>query len=158
LWDSGLFILSLGALLLSILFAIHCAESGRAFWMGFALCGSGYLALSLIPSIESRLMTTKGLAYLDSNVPGRPLSIFTSHIPANQVQAVAFSPQGNQLATSRLGTLRLGDVVTGRLVGGWAGTTENFVRIGHSLLALLVARLGGLLSRRLWRASRVPAP
>ena len=78
LWDSGLFTLTLVALLLSILFAIHRAEPRRAFWMDFALCGSGYLALSLIPSIESRLMTTKGLAYMDSKVPERPLSIFTS--------------------------------------------------------------------------------
>jgi WD40 repeat protein len=158
LWDSGLFTLTLGALLLSILFAIHRAESRRAFWMGFALCGSGYLALSLIPSIESRLMTTKGLAYLDSKVPGRPLSIFTSHVPANQVRAVAFSPQGNRLATSSLGTVRVWDATTGRLLSGWGGTTEDFVRIGHSLLALLAGWLGGLLSRRLWRASRHPAP
>ena len=43
-------------------------------------------------------------------------------------------------------------------LGGWVGTTENFVRIGHSLIALLVGWLGGLLSRRLWRASRPPEP
>jgi WD40 repeat protein len=98
-------------------------------------------------------------------VPGRAQTFFTirltgtgSGTPGNQVQAVAFSPQGNQLATSGLGTVRLWDVTTGRLVGGWGGTTENFIRIGHSLLALLVGWLGGLLSRRMWRASRPPEP
>ena len=50
---------------------------------------------------------------------------------------------GNQLATSSLGIVRLWDVGTGRLLGGWSGTTENFVRIGHSLFALQTAGLVG---------------
>ena len=32
--------------------------------------------------------------------------------------------------------------------GGGTGTTENFVRIGHSLFALIVGWLGGALSRK----------
>jgi hypothetical protein len=158
LWDSGLFTLTLGMLLVSILLAVRRSEARRAFWLGFGLFGSGYLALSLIPSIESRLITTKGLAYLDSKVPGRPPSIFTSHVPANQVRAVAFSPQGNQLATTSHGQVRIWDATTGRLLAGWGGTTENFVKIGHSLFALLAGWFGGLLSRRLWRTSRPPEP
>ena len=73
LWDSGVFTLTLAALLISILLAVHRTESRRAFWIGFALFGWIYLGLSLVPSIESRLMTTKALAYLDSKVPGRSL-------------------------------------------------------------------------------------
>jgi hypothetical protein len=156
-WESGLFTLALTVLLVSILLAIHRAESRRAFWIGFALFGTTYLALSLVPSIESRLATTKVLAYLDSKVPGRTQSFFKIQVTGgNQVHAVAFSPQGNQLATSSLGTVKLWDATTGRLLGGWAGTTENFVRIGHSLLALLAGWFGGLLSRRLRRASSSP--
>jgi hypothetical protein len=121
--------------------------------MGFALFGWTYLALSLVPSIEARLATTKALAYLDSKVPGRPQNFFKLHVtggtPGNQVQAVAFSLDGNRLATSSRRTVRLWDVTTGRLLGGWAGTTEHFVRIGHSLIALIVAFLGGQLSRHL---------
>jgi hypothetical protein len=154
LWDSGLFALTLGILLVSILLAVHRSEARRAFWVGFALFGTSYLAISIVPSIESRLMTTKALAYLDSTVPGRPQGIFASYVPANQFRAVAFSPQGNQIATSSLGTVKLWDATTGRLLGGWAGTTENFVRIGHSLLSLVAGWLGGLLSLRLSRASR----
>jgi len=45
---------------------------------------------------------------------------------------------------------------TGKLLGGWIGTTENFVRIGHTLFALLAGWFGGQLSRRIWRASRPP--
>jgi hypothetical protein len=157
-WESGLFTLTLAVLLTSVLLAIHRTESRRAFWTGFALFGWTYLAFSLVPSIESRLATTRALAYLDSKVPGRPQKFFKLHVtggtPGNRVHAVAFSPDGNRLATSSLGTVRLWDATTGRLLGGWAGTTENFVRIGHSLIALLAGWFGGLLSRRLWRASR----
>jgi hypothetical protein len=165
LWESGLFTLTLAALLISALLAIHRRDARRAFWIGFALFGWTYLGLSLVPSIESRLATTKALAYLDSKVPGRTQTFFTIRLtgtgpgtPVNQVQALAFSPDGNQVATSSLGTVKLWDATTGRLLGGWAGTTENFVRIGHSLIVLLAGWLGGLLSRRLWRVSRPPEP
>jgi len=161
LWDSSVFTLTLGVLLISVLLAVHRSEGKRAFWIGFALFGWSYLALSLVPSLEPNLITTKALSYLDSKVPGRSLGVFTirltgtgSGAPGNQVQNDAFSIDGNQLATSSQGQVRIWDVATGRLLRGWGGTTENFVRIGHSLFALLAGWLGGLLSRRLWQASR----
>jgi hypothetical protein len=40
--------------------------------------------------------------------------------------------------------------------GVWAGTAETFIGIGHSLVALLAAWLGGVLSRRLGRVSVAP--
>ena len=79
-----------------------------------------------------------------------------SGTPNNQVQNLTFTADGTQLATSSQGHVRLWDVATGRLLGGWTGTTENFIRIGHSLFALLAGWFGGLLSRRLSRASRSP--
>ena len=72
-WDSGIFSITLGMLLISILLAFHRTEKRQAFWLGFALFGWIYLGLSLAPSIQSRLITTKGLAYLDSKVV-RPIS------------------------------------------------------------------------------------
>ncbi len=71
LWESGVFTLTISVLLISILLGIHRAGKRRAFWLGFALFGWIYLALALIPSTESRLMTTKAFVFLDSNVPGR---------------------------------------------------------------------------------------
>ncbi len=65
----------------------------------------------------------------------------------NKVQSIAFSALGNQRV-----------VLTGRLFGGWSGSSENFVRIGHALIALLAGCFGGLLSRRLWRPSRQQEP
>ena len=73
LWDCGIFSLTLGVLLISVLLAVHRREARRAFWIGFTLFGWAYLALSLVPSIESRLLTTKALTHLDSKSPGSPV-------------------------------------------------------------------------------------
>jgi len=159
-WESGLFTVTLDTLLTSILLAVHRTESKRAFWLGFAIFGWAYMGLSVMPSIESRLITTKVLAYLDSKVPGRPLEMVALQItetssgsPSDPVQSAVFAIGRNQLVTTSQG-LWIQDVTTGKLRSGWSGTTENFVRIGHSLFALLVGWLGGHLSRRLYRASR----
>jgi hypothetical protein len=162
-WDSGLFTLTLGLLLASVLLSMHRSEAKRAFWIGFALFGWGYLGLSLVPSIKSRLLTTKGLAYLDSILPGRTLRVSSlvltgtaSGGSGSQIQSVAFTIDGTKLATSNQCVVRVWDAATGRLLSGWGGTTENFIRIGHSLLALVAAWLGGHVSRRLSRGSRPP--
>jgi hypothetical protein len=163
LWDSGLFSLTLIALLASIPLAVHRGEASRAFWFGFALFGWGYLAVSLVPSIEFRLLTTKGLAYLDSKMPGRPavieikLALANPGATSNPMQNVAaVTGDSIQVATSGSEKVTILDATTGRLLGGFGGTSENFMRIGHSLLALLAAWFGGLLSRLLWRTSQRP--
>ena len=162
-WDSGLFTLTLGVLLVSVLLSIHRSEAKEAFWIGFAPFGWVYLGLSLVPSIESRQLTTKGLAYLDSILPGRTLRVSNlvltgtaSGGSGSQIQSVAFTIDGTKLATSNQCVVRVWDAATGRLLSGWGGTTENFIRIGHSLLALVAAWLGGHVSRRLSRGSRPP--
>src|ERR1017187_6400229 len=45
IWDSSIFIITLGLLLISILLAIYRTDKRRAFWLGFAVFGSAYLAL-----------------------------------------------------------------------------------------------------------------
>jgi hypothetical protein len=46
--------------------------------------------------------------------------------------------------------LRIQDAATGKLIAGPGATSENLMRIGHTLLALLIALLGGRLSRTLY--------
>jgi hypothetical protein len=167
LWESAAFTLTLGVLLASILLALHRTAKKRAFWIGFALWGGSYLGLSLFPSIDSRLLTTKALLYIDSQLPGRPVAITgQGWAPALNTngQVIAFSPQGNTIAGGSQGVVRIWNTGTGLSLGTVSGTTENFVKIGHSLLALLLACAGGQLSR--WLHGRngagstgsVPAP
>jgi hypothetical protein len=181
IWDSGVFSITLGMLSISILLAIHRTESRRAFWLGFALFGSGYLGFSLVPPIESRLITTKALAFLDSKVPRSiPAGLVYADFDndgkmdfyvVNQAQPNVLYPNksslvfedvtatvglnpGNQ-ATSN-GTLLLNNSA-GLGLRGSGGTSENFMRIGQSLLALTLAFVGSQLSRRLYGKKRIPA-
>jgi hypothetical protein len=157
LWDGGVFSLTLLTVLSAVLLAIHCTDRKRAFWLGFSLFGWAYLGASLVPPVESRLLTTKGLAYVDSKLSDRVIAVtFSVTTPGGSttvgkaVQALAFSPVGKTLAVNSAGAVRLWNVTTGRLLAGPNGTTENFIRIGHSLIALVMGWLGGCLSRRLY--------
>jgi hypothetical protein len=160
LWESGVFTLTLAALLISILLAVHHLGSRRAFWLGFALFGWIYLGLSLVSSIESRLFTTKALGYLDSKVLRPTLDglayfdydndgLMDLNVVDNKgngtledVTAAARSnPAGNQASFS--------NILAGTSLKGSIGTTQNFVRIGHSLLAVVAAIVGGGLSKYL---------
>jgi hypothetical protein len=176
IWVSGVFTLTVAVLLTSVLLAVHRTETRRAFWLGFALFGTAYLGLSLVPAIETRLITTNGLAYIDSQSP-RSIKARLAYLDfdndgdmdiyvANRAQsnagyldkgngtfqdvkAIAGSNPGNQATGS--GSFYLSNM--GRLlVRGSVATTENFIRIGHSLLALTLAFVGGQLSR--WLHSR----
>jgi hypothetical protein len=172
IWDSGVFTLTVGVLLASLLLAIHRTEKRRAFWLGFVLFGAAYLVLSLVPPIETRLMTTKALTYLDSKMPGRiPNGVGTAYFEYNDDGLVdlfaannsqpntVYVSNGNgtfQDVTTTVG-LNSGNQATGSRVflnlpsGLWlVGTTENFVHIGHQLITLIVAILGGCLSRHLY--------
>jgi hypothetical protein len=183
IWDSGVFTLALGALLISIQLAIHRTGKRRAFWLGFALFGAAYLVLSLVPPIGARLITTKTLAYLDSKVPrstptrfvvyfdydndgdmnlhlvnnSKPSAIYLNRGNGTfeDVTTVAgLTPAGNQVIGS--GTLVL-NYTTGPWLRGSSGTTEDFIRIGHSLLALIFAFIGGRFSGYLYAKKRQPA-
>jgi hypothetical protein len=167
LWESGAFTLTIGVLLISILLGIHRVGKGRAFWLGFAIFGSAYLGLSLVPSIEPRLITSKALAYLASKVPRSSRSglayfdfdndgAMDLFVVNNSQPNSLFLNKGNDLLDNV--TPAAGSHATwfSNILMGSSGTTENFVRIGHALLALIVAFLGGLLSRYLHVKNREP--
>jgi hypothetical protein len=155
LWDGGVFTAALAALLVSMLLAVHRRDDKRAFWLGFALFGSAYLIASLIPPIESRFPTTSGLALLDSKLSDRVIamtwSISTtggSTTTGYAMPTLALSADGKSLVDGTGGWVQVLNSVTGASVAGPHGTTENFVRIGHSLLALVIGFVGGCLSRQ----------
>src|SRR5262249_34656169 len=133
-------------------------------WLGFALFGAAYLAMSLVPPIESRLLTTKALAYIDSRVPRSSPAGFAYFEyddgdldldVANNSQAnVFYRNKGNGTFQDMTTVAGLGSQATGSDVvflntsplRGAGGATVNFIHIGHSLFALIAAFLGGRLS------------
>jgi hypothetical protein len=179
LWESGLFTLTVGILLVGILLAVYRALARRAFWVGFTLFGWVYLALSLVPSIEARLLTTKALGILGSrahNANSAGIALFDYDNDGRMDLYVPNTAQPN-LVYRNLGNGTFQDVTAGAGLnpsGGQAaggdtillnlstplpplgsiGANARFVRIGHSLVALVAAWLGGQLSRRLQRGSR----
>ena len=60
------------------------------------------------------------------------------------------------MARSRTSQRSTGLNSAGLSLTGSIGTTENFVRIGHSLFALIAAFVGGQLSRHLYAKNREP--
>jgi hypothetical protein len=164
IWDSIIFSVTVGVLLISILLAIHRAEKRRAFWQGFALFGSAYLGLSLAPSIDSRLITTRALTFLDSKMPrsiSRSEALYDLLLANNPNPIALTVNNGNGTfedvtAVAGLNTAGFSSIFLETSPNGSRGTTENFIRIGHSLLALMAAFLGGLLSRHFHAKNREP--
>jgi hypothetical protein len=210
-WNSSLFSLMIGLLLAAVLLAIYRTEARRAFWIGFALFGWGYLSVSLIPSTESRLMTTKALVLLNQshilfdrayvmhatlNIDRlRAYNVSVDDVrkaltPTRMIGSPVQPDDSSELAQPVLTSSESGDIVLsvgspynkpeqyGNIIiransegeilrlkdiaqvwlspsgGAGAGATGNFVGIGHSLFAVLVGWLGGVLSRRLRSESR----
>jgi hypothetical protein len=169
LWESGVFTLMIVVLLMSILLAIHRTQKRRAFWLGFALVGSIYLTLSLFPSIESRLITTKGLALLDSKMPRsipRSVVLYNLLVGNNSKPDAFFLNNSNGTYEDVKAMAVVNPAGKEVMSGGWFsnalagsnGTTESFIRVGHSLIASIAAILGGLLSRHLHAKVRERSP
>jgi hypothetical protein len=146
-WEHAVFSVTLLALVTAVLLAVHRTEARRAFWLGFVVCGGCYLGFSLIPAIESRLASTLGLSYIHSKLPLQSANTLRLTVVASGASVLNAQPKPMTLTVNN-------DHF--RLIQ-WGSSTGNFVKIGHSMLALLLGWLGGLLSRRLWRAGRSTA-
>ena len=152
-WDGAVFGATLLILTTSILLAVHRDQARRAFWIGFALFGWVYLAASLIPPVEARLPTTRGLAFLDAKRPRvNPTGFAMADFDADGTMDIFVATDPT---TGNGGAYRLQAVSGYGILANLPDSSANFLRIGHSLLALLFACLGGFLSRRL-RATSSP--
>ncbi|HWE36964.1 MAG TPA: hypothetical protein VG406_10395 [Isosphaeraceae bacterium] len=166
-WDAGLLGVTLGALLVAVLLAVHRADRRRAFWLGFALFGWAYLLVILAPGVEPRLPTTKFLTFLDSKRPKPTGGGIADLDNDGNLDLLVVDAAGQLKPLQRGGSFA--DVSVGSAPGGGNGptafatwalparsrrTTEDFVRIGHSLFALMLAVVGGLVSRMLHDSKR----
>jgi hypothetical protein len=138
---NALYSASLASLTAALIAIIYRRGRERASWVGFAICGWAYLVLTTFPILDTHvgvhLLTTTGLDLLYPGLAHRP----------PQATATQFSPWSDW-ADPHLNFDRryVGSVV---LVA-----SESFMRIGHSVIGLALALLGGLAARSLYDRDR----
>lgn len=156
LWASAVFTLTLGILGLACLGAAFRRGTSRAAFAGFAAFGLGYMFLCFGPwassEIRPNLVTTKLLEWAGPRV--------IRFRPAPQV----LSDLSTRLAVphERRPHEKIVFVEYVEDSGSWrpARATGEFLRVGHSLFALLAALIGGLAARYFYdtRTPQPPAP
>jgi hypothetical protein len=137
----------------AILQAIYHRATRRAFWMGFALFGWGYLILVMGPWFSEylgpKLPTSLLLEFIHQKVVDP-----STTTGATLLSTVAISPNGTWQPSRSSGEIvyQLSNVNTPpskgdrylRMLFSGASRYEPFVRTGQSVFALLVALLGGV--------------
>ena len=158
---SLIFSLTLAALLIAILAAVGRKGSTRVFWIGFAIAGSGYLWLAHWADEESYtvstdwrlqtsgpLFTTKLLRLahgaLHPAPQGYPGGRGFFAVPLEPALAPVF---GQMEGMGGMGGGFGGPRPTPAAAVAYETDLNAFMRIGHSLWALLFAYLGGQLAR-----------
>jgi hypothetical protein len=182
LWANVTFSLALGALVVAIINVVYGHGAGRAYWLGFSICGGIYLAICSFPGLHDsvcpRLLTEVAMdlfypqvspeATTSSNAtfftttttgtglqvtPGLHTWTFPTYVANVQVTP---SPSVQPWTAWTEPDRTVG-------VGYQIGTvslcsSEAFRRIGHSMFTLLVAVLGGTFARHRYRNSMMSRP
>jgi hypothetical protein len=174
LWSNALFSVALGTLTLAVLAAVYRRGRRRAFWVGFATCGWVYLLLALGPANESLwspyLVTTAILDVLFEQVIPQPPAPGAAP-PAIAPAVPAASAVNGQTWTGQVNIrrARFGGIAVAPVESPWQAwstpdrelnlnppptpggisvfSPEPFRRIGHSLFCLLIALIGGFVTR-----------
>jgi hypothetical protein len=178
LWASALFTLALAIVCVAIIGTLCSRASARGFWAGGALACSFYLVMVFGPwcstNVSPHLLTTKLLDYIYPSLhpplpPGAGLLAAQVKVwdvatgqqlhPVTEgtgsVFSLAFSPHGKMLSSQNCASCHsIPTTAVGSAATVAVASREDFQRVGHSLLALLLALLSGLLTRYFCSARR----
>jgi hypothetical protein len=144
-WAGIVLLLTLGLLAVSILGVVYRREARRAWWVGFALFGWGYAALTLAPwSKPEKLPTHFLLDYLYARLSLRKvvaMEPFAASAGLDQDQFIVLDP--NPSHDSLPGVPQGSDAVFA------IGTIDlkAFRAIGHCLFALVAGFVGAFVAR-----------
>jgi hypothetical protein len=162
-WAGVMYLVTCGILLLSVVGATVLSAGKRAWWLGFALFGWGYMVLVFEPRAISSLRPSLPTSILLRAVGTRLYPERTSLIVPSRRSAEESSPIGHSLKSlTRLDTDRSARSLMAILISAFQLTgplqTETpyagpqdapdvpFLQIGHCLFALGAAVIGGLLA------------
>lgn len=154
-WANTLFTLTLAALVVSVINVVYSRARVRAFWVGFLIAGSAYFLLHWVPPFGDRLVSVPLLDILYPHLvppePTRPVA----RASAGRTQVILVSrgafggpplPDPGRWAVWTEPDRGSG---VGATIGSiYMTSPEPYQLIGHSLLTLVVAALGGLYARR----------
>ena len=156
--------------------AACCRGEARAWWLGFAAFGWGYLYLGLVAPADAptAAFATPTLPIPDPNVDRGPILPTTRMLDAISVHAQARPPVVGQKVQVLWGASNMWYPATLLAIDGtrfqiryddgspveWVGPErigaagfhpEHFRRIGHAILALLIALVGAAIARHFHR-------
>jgi hypothetical protein len=135
-WAGATFLLTSAVLTLAVVGAVCRRDAERAWWLGFALFGWGYVLLAFWSSFELPTM-----AVLDA---------ISSRLGAKVRFSGAMNSIGGGMGTMggmRSTGLQVSGVLAGGMGGGTGGPADpSLQQIGHCLWALLASLAGGTLS------------
>lgn len=160
------------ALILAPLRATFRPGAPRAYWSGFALAGTTYLALSLIPNTVERLATTRlldhALEWISHSIGnitvsdgGRTITfkhdasaILTTDGPITFTTSPSTTTNGTWFKQISGSTIMMGNATP--IINLTSGPNspidwESFRRTGHDLFAWAFGAIGGMIARAWYR-------
>jgi hypothetical protein len=160
-WARVMMMLVVGLVCVAGLRAILLRGRERAWWLGFAVLGCTYLCASLSP-LRSRLSTTHLLEYVHARVVSSSIATFdVSRADQDSLlfRIVMIDGTANSRTVSNsvyhstpgediLATMEPANRWRSALPG--AANRDPFLRIGHSLFALLIGMVGGTVAAWFW--------
>jgi hypothetical protein len=181
LWANVTYSLALGAVVVAIINVVYGREAGRAYWLGFSLCGGIYLTVCSAPllrdSVCPRLVSETILDFLyphlspaqttpltivegwNGNGASVPtlnpfaLSPFYSTVRTPVQMPVLAGPQPQSPVSRWADWTQPDRVISSRFQTAMVPlcSSEAFRQIGHSMFTLLVAVVGATFTRHRYR-------
>jgi hypothetical protein len=162
LWAGMMLLLALASVGVAILGAALMKGRERAWWLGFAVFGGGYLVAALCP-LWPQLGTTHLLDYVHARVVGSEIAtVEVSRFDQSSVlyrlvttdggvseRTIANSVYNSTSGKDLLATMEPANRWRSALPG--AADREPFLRVGQCLFALLAGLLGATVATWFWK-------
>jgi hypothetical protein len=159
-WAGTMLFVAIAAVGIAMVAAVIMRGRERSWWAAFAFFGGAYLVLTFAPGFSTevmpRLVTTKALdvmhsEFVSSTTQARlPQILWWQHEQAlervDRLRAENQRPGDRELDSAMRILINLETQLHG------AADQRDFVRVGHSLVALLAGLVGGMVA--LWLHSR----